>query len=408
MNQPKSVNHPLSLLVGFFAFISFLFLQKTWSLDLELKAVLALIVTTISIALVDMTLFKVHRRASTGLDWTRFHPSLSRAFTKWVGLLGTLGLLALFYRSFPEYNGAFYHSFYKALGLMAWPFLLGSFVYIYCVDALMAEPEDSYWQVGLIFLLQFEKANLSGLKQHVLGWLVKAFFMPLMFTYFVADIRQFNEYDFASLTNFKAYFDFLYNLIFLIDVGFVSMGYAVSLKLLDSHIRSTEPTLTGWVVALVCYQPFWSLVSRQYLNYGSGDQSWGYWFGSWPVLYTFWGVLILLLFGVYVWSSVIFGYRFSNLTHRGIITNGPYRWLKHPAYVCKNLAYWCISLPFLSTVSSQEALKKTVMLLVLNLIYYFRAKTEEKHLSQDSDYLVYSHWVDQHGLWAKVKKVFSS
>ena len=43
--------------------------------------------------------------------------------------------------------------------------------------------------------------------------------------------------------------------------------------------------------------------------------------------------------------------RFSNLTHRGIITNGPYRYSKHPAYLAKNLSWWLVSMPFMITVS---------------------------------------------------------
>lgn len=35
---------------------------------------------------------------------------------------------------------------------------------------------------------------------------------------------------------------------------------------------------------------------------------------------------------IYAWATIMFGGRFSNLTHRGIITNGPYPWTKHPAY----------------------------------------------------------------------------
>ena len=43
------------------------------------------------------------------------------------------------------------------------------------------------------------------------------------------------------------------------------------------------------------------------------------------------------------------GPRFSNLTHRGILTHGPYAWSKHPAYLSKNLFWWLSSLPFLAT-----------------------------------------------------------
>ena len=39
----------------------------------------------------------------------------------------------------------------------------------------------------------------------------------------------------------------------------------------------------------------------------------------------------------------MFSFRFSNLTHRGIITSGPYRFTKHPSYVSKNIAWSFVS-----------------------------------------------------------------
>ena len=55
------------------------------------------------------------------------------------------------------------------------------------------------------------------------------------------------------------------------------MTYLMALRATDTHIRSTEPTMFGWVTALVCYQPFWSLISSQYIDYDTG-LSWGAWF----------------------------------------------------------------------------------------------------------------------------------
>ena len=64
------------------------------------------------------------------------------------------------------------------------------------------------------------------------------------------------------------------------------------------------------------------------------------------------GAWLVFLTAVYAWATVAFGFRFSNLTHRGILTHGPYAWTKHPAYVSKNLFWWCAVLPFLATSGS--------------------------------------------------------
>ena len=160
----------------------------------------------------------------------------------------------------------------------------------------------------------------------------------------------------------------------------------------------------GWVVALACYQPFWSLFGRQYLAYDT-SYTWGAWLWNMPVLYVIWGTGILGFTAIYVWSTAIFGARFSNLTHRGIITNGPYRWTKHPAYIAKNLSYWMIAVPFMAQGTADEALRHCLLLLGVNGLYTLRAKTEEWHLSRDSDYVAYAVWIKDHGLFRWVRHV---
>ena len=170
----------------------------------------------------------------------------------------------------------------------------------------------------------------------------------------------------------------------------------MSFRLTDTHLRSVEPTMLGWAVALICYQPFWGLIGNQYLSYDNGN-TWGQWLWNTPILYGIWGSLILGLVAIYGWATVCFGARFSNLTNRGIITNGPYALTKHPAYLAKNLSWWMISIPFLAHGSVTDAIRNCLLLLGLNLIYVLRAKTEEWHLSKDPDYVTYAKWIESHG-----------
>jgi len=105
---------------------------------------------------------------------------------------------------------------------------------------------------------------------------------------------------------------------------------------------------------------------------------------------------------IYSLSTITFGIRFSNLTHRGILTNGPYRFTKHPAYVSKNIGWWMVSVPFLSQMGAADALRHSALLLALNIIYGLRAYTEERHLSRDPVYREYALWMDQHGMFRNV------
>ena len=329
-----------------------------------------------------------------------------RVLTKALGLLGCLGAVAVFYRLVPEYHrpGDFYGHYWQALRWLLPPWLLLALPYLWWVDRRLAAPEDALWQIGRALLGRWRDVRRPEVGQYLLGWLVKAFFLPLMFGYFCADLQRMLHYDPARVySGFAGLYEFLYFSLFFIDVALVSMTYLFSLRLTDTHIRSTEPTLLGWAVALACYDPFWSLFGARYLRYESVP--WGTWLAPFPWLYASWGTLILLLLAVYVWATVSFGGRFSNLTHRGIITNGPYRYTRHPAYLAKNLSWWLLAMPFMVSDGVGAALSRCALLLCLNALYYLRAKTEERHLALDPVYVAYAAWIEEHGLLRWLNRV---
>jgi len=110
-----------------------------------------------------------------------------------------------------------------------------------------------------------------------------------------------------------------YNYCYLIDLLIVVVGYAYTLRATDTHIRSSEPTVLGWVVALLCYDPFWPFFYDHYLGYrGPG---WMQNFAGHPLMLTLWGGAILALTIIYALATIAFGMRFSNLTYRGLITS---------------------------------------------------------------------------------------
>lgn len=250
----------------------------------------------------------------------------------------------------------------------------------------------------------FQKPFTRGNLQLFLGWLVKAFFLPLMFIYFTRDVVFLTTFKTSEVfADFTSAYDFIFHFLFSLDLLFVSIGYMCTFRIFDSQIRSTEPTFFGWGIALLCYQPFWNFFSANYLAYGNGSKTWGQWLHGTP-LYPVWGITILLLLGIYMWATLAFGVRFSNLTNRGIITNGPYRFTKHPAYISKNIAWWMISMPFMVTTNLQDSFRHCLLLLGLNFVYYLRAKAEERHLSQDKTYCEYKEYIRMHGLFSFERK----
>jgi hypothetical protein len=354
-------------------------------------AAAALACIALPIGLLEFLLLKTHRRGSTGLDFASPRPvAWGRSIVKLVGLTSTLAAVGAFYYVLPEYQGDFYAQYWAFLKIVGLALLLGGVPYFILVDRHMTESRDGYWHMGMLVLGQWRAVDRKVVQQHLLGWAVKAFFLALMFVYLTHDIEFLQTIELSLVfDSFRNFYDVAWRYLFAVDVAFVCCGYLLTLRVLDSHIRSTDATTLGWVAALVCYQPFWSFVQRTYLNYENGT-SWGYWLEGYPALYAVWGTAILLVLCVYTAASVVFGLRFSNLTHRGIITNGPYRYTKHPAYVAKNITWWMIAMPFLSNTGVDGALRGCLLLLGLNLLYFLRARTEERHLSKDPVYVQYA------------------
>ncbi|HET8575076.1 MAG TPA: isoprenylcysteine carboxylmethyltransferase family protein [Candidatus Paceibacterota bacterium] len=349
---------------------------------------------------------KIHRSSDTGLDFSHFTPSLSRVLRKLLALLFTLGTVAFAYWLFPEYHGSFYDPYWNFLWIAGVVMLILVFPYFWIVDGAQVDPEDSYLHLGKVLTLQ-NRPNWDILKTHFGGWAIKGFFLPLMVVYMNGNalnaLSAFTQMSLPSGNWLLPVYDFAFNGIFFIDVLFTVVGYTLTLRLFGSHIRSVQPSTLGWVVTLVCYQPFWSFFSSTYFSYSDGFE-WGTWLRPYPWMLAFWGGAIILLMLVYVASTVSFGQRFSNLTHRGIITGGPYRFSKHPAYISKNISWWLISIPFIPHLGLVHALQASLLLGGVNVIYFLRAKTEERHLMSDPVYQEYAAWIDKHGFFAVLKR----
>jgi protein-S-isoprenylcysteine O-methyltransferase Ste14 len=398
LTRPASVTHFGINLIGLACLLGTLMVLRQLHLSLQDDVFAILAAVSIPIVALDVLVLKVHRRATTGLDWDRpFAPDYGRVATKLVGLGVTLGLIAFAYWQFPEYHGNFYDPFYSCLRRVGLPLLVATPAYVTLVDGIMIQPRDAYWQLGRFVLGHKGDAKGADLANHFRGWLVKAFFLPLMLVWMHGQMKNLVRFDFSAIdwNNLKLY-DFFYEIIFGVDLILATAGYALSFKVIDTHIRTAEPTMIGWAVALFCYQPFYSLFENQFVRYSS-DYGFGTWLAPYPTVRWIWAAAIVLLIGTYTLATVAFGVRFSNLTHRGILTNGPYRFTKHPAYVTKNLSWWLVSIPFIPHGTALELIHHCIALGCVNTIYFLRARTEEKHLSRDPVYVQYALWMNDHG-----------
>lgn len=245
----------------------------------------------------------------------------------------------------------------------------------------------------------------------LLAWGVKMFFAPLMIFWFLDHfLFVLNTSYVVSLengnTSFVEFFNahgfwIAFNMILFIDVVLFTLGYLVESPYLKNTIKSVEPTILGWVVAIGCYPPFNSYVT-QMIGWYSED------FPKFENVYlhlTF-NIMILILMWIYSWASVSLGWKASNLTNRWIVTKWPYRFIRHPAYVAKNLAWWIGALPMVILAVSNAEWKLLLYICLgtfgWSTIYALRAITEENHLKRESDYREYMKkvkWRFIPGVW---------
>jgi len=366
-------------------------------------ALTAMVLTGLAMAAWSVLVDKVHRRPSTGLDWERPRPLaavIEVSVTKLAGLWATWVLIGALYALGRWYWQGQYLFAMHVIGFAAVPLAALSVPYVLWLDRYLVEPRDACWNFGAM-LIGREPWAASEVKRHWRAWIIKAFFGAFMISILPGGFAAVVGADWHAIARQPvqvgvALFDFL----FLVDVQIGTVGYLLTLRPLDAHIRSGNPLLAGWVAALMCYPPFVSAFMGDggLIQYEYQTAGWDYWLAGHTAVLWLWAGVLAALTACYAWATVAFGIRFSNLTYRGVLTNGPYRFTRHPAYVAKNLFWWGSSMPFLVTGSAVEAVRDTVFLGCVSAIYFWRAKTEEAHLlAEDAKYREYHAWMEANG-----------
>ena len=348
---------------------------------------------------------KSHLRPSTGIDWKLKRPiSAIRdvAIVKIAGLWVTWAIIGALYTLCRWYWEGNYLFSMEVIRTAAIPLFILSVPYVLWLDRHMVEPRDHAWHFGAM-LIGREAWEGEEVKKHWRAWIIKAFFGAFMISILPAGFESIVEADVPAIIGNPIQLGwFLITLLFVVDVQIGTVGYLVTLRPLDAHIRSGNPFLGGWLAALLCYPPFvWGVIGNgKVLSYEHNVADWGIWLAGYDGLLWVWAAWLVFLTAIYAWATVAFGIRFSNLTYRGVLTNGPYRYTRHPAYLSKNLFWWFSVMPFLVTSGSAgDAVRNTFFLLCVNAIYYWRAKTEEAHLlAEDEKYRQYHAWMEENGL----------
>ena len=190
------------------------------------SAVFAMVALALPIIILEYIFLKTYNRPSTGLNFKiKNAANIKRITVKIVGLYGTIGFVALIYWLFPIYRSDFYDNYWIFIKYIALILLVGGIPYFIVLDRYLVEPCDSYWHFGMAVLGQWKKISTKIVRQHILGWVIKLFFLPLMFCSLVGNLSIIRTTDFSTaMSYFPSQYDYFYNLIFTVDLASERLG----------------------------------------------------------------------------------------------------------------------------------------------------------------------------------------
>ncbi|MBN1974187.1 MAG: hypothetical protein JW787_11145 [Sedimentisphaerales bacterium] len=206
------------------------------------------------------------------------------------------------------------------------------------------------------------------------------------------------------------YFNIIYMLFITIAFTIEALPYIISYhadsKLLGNKLRYVETNPFHLFVCLACYPPF-NFATVSFLGSSFNDPFSIVWRGdlNHPVTWIL-RILAMIAVAVLISASLTLFTRASNLTNRGIVKWGPYRIVRHPGYISKNI-YWLLTyIPALipDTAAPQFTWSGYAGYCAVTFfgivgwgtLYFLRGITEERFLMRDPEYVEYCKKVKYH------------
>jgi len=272
-------------------------------------------------------------------------------------------------------------------------------VYLWWIDRYETPLDNECLRFGE-FLLCTAKWDFQRYKKFLLSWAVKIFFLPIMYTGFMESVGLLLTLDVQVRPLSVLMGMFAFGLAF--DLLIATLGYLLASPLLGTSVVSVDDTWDGWLVCAICYSPLlilFRMVSQQVDNV-----LWTHWLSPDSILFWVWAFVIAVTWIMYWVSNACFGLRFSNLCWRELVDTGPYALMKHPAYFFKNVYWWFNTVPFIGVAFGLDMLRNFLALIFVSLVYYLRAKTEERHLLRYPEYAGYCERIAREGLLARFRR----
>ena len=213
----------------------------------------------------------------------------------------------------------------------------------------------------------------------------------------------------AGNTSRVVFFDAIYRLfyafVFFAEAFVYAIGYHTDSKLFGNKVRYVETNPFHIFVCLACYAPF-SLATMQFLG-ASFHDPYMIWAGdiNHPMTWVLRGIGMIFLLG-FLSSGLALFTKASNLSNRGIVTGGGFRFVRHPGYSSK-IMFWILTfLPtFIPNTTAQIfSWKGYILYCIVTVLgffgwatlYFLRGITEERFLMRDPEYVEYCKKVKYH------------
>jgi protein-S-isoprenylcysteine O-methyltransferase Ste14 len=285
---------------------------------------------------------------------------------------------------------------------------------MYYTEKRLGEYRDSYYEFGLFATGAWKNIDWENFKTGIWSWFIRGFFLPMNFCTAVSmfeNLRNSTNLELFLINSpITISYPIIENIIFLMLIIAIIPGYYFSSRLLGTNGVSISQTWPAWIVTLWFYPPFNIMINNSWIDYTheivKGQQNWISIFGNSPITIYFIATILITMGLIHFWGEAILGMRASVNTNKGIITNGPFKYTKHPIYVSKVVAWFLATLPFISTTSFLQNTKFFIAFCCVAAGYTFRSYFEEKFLATDSTYVAYARYIDQKGVLRFINKIF--
>jgi hypothetical protein len=244
--RPRSAVSTGVGVAGMAGLLAWVVVARSFGFSGEASAMAAILACGVPMLLWSLAVDKVHRSPSTGIDWDGPPRPLSEALdyslVKIAGLWATWAAIGFLYCVGRWYWDGIYLFAMEVMGLAAAPLLALSIPYVIWLDRRLIEPRDGAWHFGQLLIGRSALVDREAVYEHLRSWAVKGFFMAFMIAIVPGNWTAVVERSGADITaNLVSLTQWLIMAMFMIDTTFATVGYALTMKPLDAHMRRAGP-----------------------------------------------------------------------------------------------------------------------------------------------------------------------